>query len=139
MEEEPRLYPSEEFVSGIGVKVFAIANGHPEKSTYPKLYTERIRVKQIVDHWLNVPNQSESTLYRRLKRVMTKYSPPGTNLDPHDSSLNDMFIRPYFEDDRGAVCGTLSTTIIAVKEHEIEAKEINWDFSKNKETEKTMS
>lgn len=69
----------------------------------------------------------------QLKKIMTHFTDPGVNSEPADSLINDVFIRPYFVDNRGAVCGTLGTTFIVVKEKTIEATEISWDYSRNEE------
>ena len=75
----------------------------------------------------------------RLKEIMTAFTTAGVNSEPDDSAYNDIFIRPYFEDDRATVFATVSTTFILVKEGRIEATQMSWDFCKNEEIKETLA
>ena len=70
---------------------------------------------------------------------MQKYTAPGINSEPDDSAYNDIFIRPYFEDDWRTVFGTVSTTFLVVKKESIQAKEITWNFDKNEEIKEGLA
>lgn len=137
-DEAPFIFTNSDLEKHEGVQVFAVSNGHALNDKYPKMESESLTIKDIVDQWLSASSLDELELLERLEKVMRKFTIPGTNSEPDDSAFNDIFIRPYFEEDRKQIFGTVSSTFVIVRHNSVRAKEITWDFKKNEEIQEIL-